>query len=350
MSKKILVTGGCGYIGSHTMVDLIEKGFQVICLDNLSNADESTLEGIHSITGTRVINYKVDLCNAKALSKVFEEHHDMVGIVHFAALKSVGDSVFDPLLYYHNNITGLINLLECAQTHHIRHFIFSSSCSVYGNSDELPVTEKTPFKEAESPYASTKQMGETIIRDFSRVNSNFDAIILRYFNPAGAHFSALIGEAPTNIANNLVPVITETAIGKRKEMIVFGDDYDTRDGSCIRDFIHVMDLADAHSKALQYVLAEANDTNFEVFNLGTGDGISVLEAIRAFEKVNDIKLNYRIGPRREGDVIAVFADRTLAHQKLGWEPQQSIESIMHSAWKWEQRRSQKVATETAVNG
>jgi UDP-glucose 4-epimerase len=350
MSKKILVTGGCGYIGSHTIVDLIEKGFQVVCLDNLSNADESALEGIRSITGKQVTNYKVDLCDSKTLSKVFEEHLDLAGIIHFAALKSVGDSVFDPLLYYQNNITGLINLLECAQTYRVRHFIFSSSCSVYGNSDELPVTEQTPLKEAESPYARTKQMGEAIIRDYVRVNPNFDAIILRYFNPAGAHLSAIIGESPTNPANNLVPVITETAIGKRKEMIVFGDDYDTRDGSCIRDFIHVMDLADAHSKALQYILADANDTNFEVFNLGTGDGISVLEAIRAFENVNDIKLNYRIGPRREGDVIAVYADRSLAHQKLGWEPQYSIESIMLSAWKWEQRRSQKVTADTLVNG
>lgn len=349
MTKKILVTGGCGYIGSHTIVDLIEKGFQVICLDNLSNADESALEGIYEITGVRVTNYQVDLCDKKALATVFEKNPDIAGIIHFAALKSVGESVFNPLLYYHNNITGLINLLDCAKEHHIRHFIFSSSCSVYGNSDELPVTEATPLKEAESPYARTKQMGEDIIRDFTKVNSTFDAIILRYFNPAGAHDSALIGESPTNEANNLVPVITETAIGKRAGMTVFGDDYDTRDGSCIRDFIHVMDLADAHSKALQYILQEANDSNCEVFNLGTGDGVTVLEAIRAFESINNIQLNYQIGPRREGDVVAVYADRTAAYEKLGWEPQHSIESIMLSAWKWEQRRTEKVMSDSTVD-
>ncbi len=340
-AHKILVTGGCGYIGSHTLVDLIDKGFDVICLDNLSNADESALAGIRAITGVQVFNHAVDLCDKTALCSVFESHPDIQGIIHFAALKSVGESVFQPLRYYHNNITGLIHLLECARKYGIAHFIFSSSCSVYGNADRLPVTEKSPLKEAQSPYARTKQIGEDIIRDFCKSDPAFHAVLLRYFNPAGAHVSALIGEAPSNEANNLVPVITETAIGKRKQMTVFGDDYPTRDGSCIRDFIHVMDLADAHSKALQYILEKRNSESCEVFNLGTGQGVTVLEAIHAFESANQCQLNYRIGPRREGDVVAVYADRTAAGNQLGWAPLHSIEDIMLSAWKWEQKRTRR---------
>ncbi len=336
---KVLVTGGCGYIGSHTMVDLIDHGFEVISIDNLYNSDESVLDGIEAITGVRVINHRVDLCDLEATRRVFEAHPDLAGIVHFAALKLVGESVFKPLDYYHNNILGLVNVLRCVEAFRIPHFIFSSSCSVYGNTSELPVTEDTPFGEAESPYARTKQMGEHIISDFARVNDWFSCIRLRYFNPAGAHESALIGESPRNPATNLVPVITETAIGKRESMMVFGDDYPTRDGSCIRDYIHVMDLANAHTLCLQYLLEGRNTQNDEVFNVGIGQGVTVLEAVRAFEKVTGQKLNYTIGPRRPGDVVAIYADKTKASKLLGWKPRRQIEDIMQTAWNWEIART-----------
>jgi len=337
--KKVLVTGGCGYIGSHTIIDLIANDFDVISVDNLSNSDEKVLEGIQAVTGKTVKNYRSDLCDLEATRRLFSENDDLCGIIHFAALKSVEESVFQPLRYFHNNLNSLINVLKCAREFGVEHFIFSSSCSVYGNARELPVTEKTPFGEAECPYARTKQMGEQIIRDFSAADSTVKAILLRYFNPGGAHESALIGESPRNTATNLVPVITETAIGKRQQMTVFGDDYDTRDGSCIRDYIHVMDLANAHTKCLQYLMEGKNESNREVFNVGIGEGVTVLEAVHAFEKVTGRQLNYRIGKRRAGDVVAIYANKNKAAKLLGWQPKRGIETIMETAWKWEVART-----------
>ncbi len=337
--KKVLVTGGCGYIGSHTIVDLINNGFDAISIDNLSNSDESALEGIRQITGKAVRNYEVDLCDLTKTREVFEKNPDIVGIIHFAALKSVGESVFQPLRYFHNNLESLINILTCAKEFGVPNFIFSSSCSVYGNTAELPVTEDTPFQEAECPYARTKQMGEKIIEDFTKVTPEVKAVLLRYFNPAGAHESALIGESPRNLANNLVPVITETAIGKRESMTVFGNDYDTRDGSCIRDYIHVMDLANAHTKCLEYLIKNEDTKACEIFNVGIGEGVTVLEAVNAFEKVTRQKLNYKIGPRRAGDVVAIYANKSKSENVLGWNPTRGIEEIMKTAWAWEQART-----------
>ncbi len=337
---KVLVTGGCGYIGSHTMIDLIDNGFDVISVDNLSNSDPSVLDSIETITGKRIKNYEVDLCDLEKTRQIFMENKDIKGVIHFAASKSVGESVEKPLLYYHNNLNSLVNILRCIEEFGVKSLIFSSSCSVYGNAKSLPVTEETPFQTAESPYARTKQIGEDIIKDFTLTSPFVNAISLRYFNPAGAHESAIIGESPSNVANNLVPVITETAIGKRGETVIFGDDYPTRDGSCIRDYIHVMDLANAHTKALEYVLKGKNADNYELFNLGIGEGVTVLEAVNAFEKVNEIKFNHRIGPRRPGDVVAIYANNDRAKSKLGWEPKRSIEDIMRTAWEWEKKRSE----------
>ncbi len=337
--KKILVTGGCGYIGSHTIVDLLDHGFEVISIDNLLNSTAESLEGVKAITGVSVKNYPIDLCDLKALTSVFQENPNIAGIIHFAALKAVGESVEQPLRYYRNNLNGLLNILDCMDQFGVKNLIFSSSCSVYGNADELPVTEASPRKEAESPYARTKQMGEDIISDFARIHPEHQSVLLRYFNPAGAHPSAKLGEAPSNPASNLVPVITETAIGKRQEVVVFGNDYPTRDGSCIRDYIHIMDLANAHTKAMQYLLAGKNERNLEVFNLGIGEGVTVLEAIEAFIKVTNQSLNYRIGPRRPGDVEAIYANNQYANQKLEWDAQYGIEEIMSSAWAWEQART-----------
>ncbi len=335
--QKVLVTGGCGYIGSHTIVDLINNGFEPISVDNLSNSDEKVLAGIQEITGIKVRNYNIDLCDLAKTSAVFKENPGIVGIIHFAALKSVEESVFQPLRYFHNNNESLVNVLTCAQEFGVPNIIFSSSCSVYGNATELPVTESTPFQEAESPYARTKQMGEKIIEDFTKVAKGVRAISLRYFNPAGAHESALIGESPRNKASNLVPVITETAIGKRASMTVFGTDYDTRDGSCVRDYIHVMDLAAAHTACLHYLMKEKNSSPNEIFNVGIGDGVTVLEAINAFEKVTEQKLNYVKGPRRAGDVVSIYANRDKAERLLGWKPVRGIEEIMRSAWAWQQK-------------
>jgi UDP-glucose 4-epimerase len=336
---KILVTGGCGYIGSHTLVDLMDNGFDVVSIDNLSNSDASVLDGIHQITGKKVKNYPVDLTDKTELLKVFEEEKAIVGIIHFAAFKAVGESVQEPLKYYANNLGGLINLLEVMNQFEIQPLIFSSSCSVYGNAEELPVTENTPWQPAESPYGRTKQMGEEIISDTLKAHPNLKAIYLRYFNPAGAHESALIGESPINEANNLVPVITETAIGKRSSMTVFGTDYPTRDGSCIRDYIHIMDLANAHTKALQYLLNPDHHTRELIFNLGIGEGVTVLEAIHAFEKISGEKLNYVLGERRPGDVVAIYANNKQAASVLGWQPLRNIDEIMASAWKWEKART-----------
>ena len=337
--QKILVTGGCGYIGSHTLIDLIENGYAVISVDSLLNSSTDALDGIARVTGVRVKNYAVDLTDLTATRAVFEQEPDIAGIIHFAALKSVGESVEQPLRYYRNNLVSLLNILDCARQFDVPNFIFSSSCSVYGNADDLPVTEATPRKAAESPYVATKQMGEDIIRDFTKLDNGIISILLRYFNPAGAHPSAELGEAPTNPALSLVPVITETAIGKRQAMTVFGDDYATRDGSCVRDYIHVMDLANAHTKCFEYLAAEKNESRCEIFNVGIGQGATVLEAINAFEAVSGEKLNYQLGPRRAGDVVSIYADNGKANERLGWYPQYDMTAIMDSAWRWEQRRS-----------
>ena len=293
------------------------------------------LDGIEKITGKRVKNYKVDLCDLDDTEAIFLENPDLVGVIHFAAYKSVPESVSEPMLYYRNNFNSLINILQCAEEFDVDNFVFSSSCSVYGNTTVLPVIEETPFPEPESPYARTKQVGEAICRDFSNINKHFNTILLRYFNPVGAHPSALIGEFQ-DLSESVVPVITQTAIGKRKEMTVFGNDYDTRDGSCVRDYIHVSDIANAHTRALQYIIDDRNKSNCEVFNLGTGNGVTVLELINAFEKVSGKKLNYKLGPRRAGDVVEVYANNNRACSLLGWETEHDLDSMMDTAWRWEQ--------------
>ena len=338
--KKILVTGGCGYIGSHTIVDLIEAGFEVISVDNLLNGHLSMLDGIEKITGKRVKNYNVDLRKMDYTEAIFMDNPDIAGIIHFAALKSVSDSVEHPLDYYENNLRSLINLLQCAQRFGVFHFVFSSSCSVYGNIEQLPASETTPMGKAESPYARTKQIGEDICRDVAKVWTEGNIALLRYFNPVGAHPSALIGEIQEK-PQNLVPVITRTAIGKQASLTVHGDDYDTRDGSCIRDYIHVMDIANAHTKALQYMLESVDEENCITLNLGTGNGITVLEMIHAFEKVSGQKLNYTIGERRPGDVEAIYANNDKAREVLGWEPKFSLDDMMETAWRWEQALAQQ---------
>ncbi len=333
---KILVTGGCGYIGSHTIVDLIENGYDVISVDNNSRSDASILIGVEKITGKRVKNYKVDLCNFDDTHAIFQENADIEGIIHFAAYKAVGESVEKPLMYFENNLNSLLNVMKCVQEFDIPYFVFSSSCTVYGNPDAIPVTEKTPEKPAESPYGATKQMGEQILRDFAKI-SNTDIIALRYFNPVGAHPSVEIGELPIGRPQNLVPAITQTAIGKLPKMTVHGADYDTRDGSCIRDYIHVSDISHAHTLAIQFLQAEKNKSNYEIFNLGTGNGVTVLEAITSFEKVSNVKLNYDIGPRRPGDVIAIYANNDYAVNNLGWDIQYGLDDMMLTAWKWEEK-------------
>lgn len=338
--NKVLVTGGCGYIGSHTIVDLIENGFDVISIDNYINSNKKSFKGIEQITGKKIKNYKVDLCNYNRVKKVFLENKDIVGIIHFAALKAVGESVEQPLRYFKNNFNSTLNILEAAKEFGVKNFIFSSSCTVYGNAKELPVTEDTPLQKAESPYGLTKQAGEEMIQSFSIANPKINSILLRYFNPAGAHESALIGEAP-NVALNLVPIITEVGIGKRKAITVFGNDYDTRDGSNVRDYIHVQDLGNAHTKALQYLINNNNKTNCEAYNLGIGEGATVLEVIDAFEKVAGKKLNYKIGHRRSGDVVAIYCNYKKAKNRLKWKPKRNIEDIMRTAWAWEQKRSKK---------
>lgn len=334
--KKILVTGGSGYIGSHTLVDLIENGFEVISADNNSRSTIGMLEGVEKITGIKVKNYKVDLCNFDETRAIFEENNTIEGVIHFAAYKAVGESVEKPLLYFHNNMGSLINILRCIEEFKIPNFVFSSSCTVYGNPDEIPVTEQTPRKNAESPYGLTKQMGEQMIEAFAAANQTTNSVLLRYFNPAGAHPSTLIGELPIDRPQNLTPVITQTAIGKIPQLTVFGNDYPTRDGSCVRDFIHVCDLAHAHTLAVDFLLKKKNANNCEVFNLGSGDGITVLESIKAFEESTGVKLNYTIGNRRAGDVIAIYANNDKAKNELGWLPKYTVNDIMTSAWKWEQ--------------
>lgn len=333
---KILVTGGCGYIGSHTLVDLIENGYDVISVDNNSRSSEAILKGVEKITGKSVKNYKVDLCNFDDTFAIFQENEDIKGIIHFAAYKAVGESVEKPLMYFENNLTSLINLLKCVQEFHTPWFVFSSSCTVYGEPDTPIVTEESPLKPAASPYGATKQMGEQILTSFENT-SDTKIILLRYFNPVGAHPSTLIGELPIGKPQNLVPAITQTAVGKLPKMIVFGDDYPTRDGSCVRDFIHVSDIAHAHTLAIKNLEEEKNKNNIEIFNLGTGNGVTVLEAIKSFEKVSGVKLNYEIGPRRPGDIIAIYANNDKAKKLLGWIPKYSLDEMMSTAWKWEKR-------------
>lgn len=336
MMKKILVTGGCGYIGSHTIVDLVENDFDVISVDNNSRSSARILEGVEKITGKKIKNYKVDLCNFDDTFAIFQENEDIEAIIHFAAYKAVGESVEQPLMYFENNLVSLINLLKCVQEFHIPYFVFSSSCTVYGNPDVIPVTELTPPKPAESPYGYTKQMGEQIINEFSKANPS-QCVLLRYFNPVGAHPSGHIGELPIGKPANLVPVITQTAIGKLPQVTVFGDDYPTRDGSCIRDFIHVCDIAHAHTLSVQFLMEGKTNKRCEVFNLGTGTGVTVLEAIKAFEKVTGEKLNYVIGERRPGDVVAIYANNDYAVAQLNWHTKFSLDDMLSTAWKWEQK-------------
>ncbi|MBL0152181.1 MAG: UDP-glucose 4-epimerase GalE [Chitinophagaceae bacterium] len=331
---KILVTGGCGYIGSHTIVDLVTNGYSVISVDNNSRSNPNILKGVEQITGKKIKNYKVDLCNFDDTHAIFQENEDITGVIHFAAYKAVGESVEKPLMYYENNLFSLINILRCIQEFKIPDFVFSSSCAVYGNPEEVPVTENTVLQKAESPYGNTKQMGEDIVTAFAK-NSFAKSILLRYFNPAGAHPSIIIGEMPLGRPQNLVPAITQTAIGRLPKMMVHGYDYPTRDGSCVRDYIHICDLAHAHTLAIQYLEERKNTEAVEVFNLGTGNGVTVLEVIQAFEKVSGEKLNYEKGPRRPGDVVSVYANNDLAVQKLGWKTEYTIEDIMDTAWKWE---------------
>jgi UDP-glucose 4-epimerase len=327
MKRRVLVTGGTGYIGSHTLVDLIQNGYEVISADDNSRSTIGILHGVEKITGVKVKNYKVDLCNFDETHAIFEENEDIVGVIHFAAYKAVGESVEKPLLYFNNNMVSLINILRCIEEFKTPYFVFSSSCTVYGNPDQIPVTEATPRRQAESPYGLTKQMGEQM---------KTHCILLRYFNPAGAHESALIGELPIDKPQNLTPVITQTAIGKISQLTVFGTDYPTRDGSCIRDLIHVCDLAHAHTLSLKFLMEAKPASHCEVFNIGSGNGITVLESIKAFEESTGVSLNYKLGERRPGDVVAIYANKDKAERELRWTPKYSLQDIMTSAWKWEQ--------------
>ena len=336
MKDKILVTGGTGYIGSHTTVELIESGYEVVIVDNLSNSREDVLDGIEAITNVRPVFEKFDLCDAERLGSFFEKHNDIKAIIHFAASKAVGESVEKPLLYYRNNLQSLINLLELMEKHNVPNIAFSSSCTVYGQPEKLPVTEKSPILPAESPYGNTKQISEEILVDTLKSSSKLHAISLRYFTPVGAHDSGAIGELPIGVPANLVPFITQTAAGLRKELSVFGNDYSTTDGTAVRDYIHVVDLAKAHVVAVQRMLENKQKSNYEVFNLGTGNGFSVLEVIKAFESSTGVKLNYKIVGRRAGDIEQVWADTTFANEELGWKAELNLETMMQSAWQWQQ--------------
>ncbi|MGZ0015976.1 UDP-glucose 4-epimerase GalE [Yeosuana sp. AK3] len=333
---KILVTGGLGFIGSHTVVELQNEGYDVVIIDDLSNSSIKVLDGITSITGKTPIFEKMDLKEKASVETFFKKHYDIKGVIHFAASKAVGESVKEPLLYYENNLSTLVYILKELTKLPEASFIFSSSCTVYGQADELPITENAPVKQAESPYGNTKQIGEEIIKDTCKVASNLKAIALRYFNPVGSHESAKIGELPIGVPQNLVPFITQTAIGIREQLSVFGDDYPTPDGTCVRDYIHVVDLAKAHVVAIKRLLENHNKSNFETFNLGTGKGSSVLEVVQSFERVSGEKLNYKIVGRREGDVISAYADTTKANNELGWKSKLTLDDAMRSAWKWEQ--------------
>jgi len=334
---KIVVTGGLGFIGSHTVVELQNKGFNVVIIDDLSNSSINVLDGIEAITGTRPEFEKLDLKDKKSVESFFSKHKTVKGVIHFAASKAVGESVEKPLLYYENNINTLVYVLQELQKLGSSNFIFSSSCTVYGQADEMPISEAAPVKKAESPYGNTKKIGENIIGDVCKVSPKLKAIALRYFNPIGAHETAKIGELPIGVPQNLVPFITQTGAGIREELAVFGDDYPTLDGTCIRDYIHVVDLAKAHVVALQRLLGDNNKSNFEVFNIGTGKGSSVLEVIQSFERVSNSKLNYKIAARREGDIISAYADTNKANNELGWKAESTLDDAMLSAWKWQQQ-------------
>ncbi|MDI9257754.1 UDP-glucose 4-epimerase GalE [Flavobacterium sedimenticola] len=333
---KVLVTGGLGFIGSHTVVELQNQGFEVVAVDNLSNSSETVVDGITRITGTKPLFENIDLRNKSQVQELFLRHADMAGVIHFAASKAVGESVENPLLYYENNINSLVYLLQEITKLPQANFIFSSSCTVYGQAEKMPITEDAPIQPAVSPYGNTKQIGEEIIKDTAKVTS-LNSILLRYFNPIGAHPSAEIGELPLGVPQNLVPFITQTAMGIRKELSVFGNDYPTPDGTCIRDYIHVVDLAKAHVVALQRLLQNEQTEKVETFNLGTGKGSSVLEVIQTFEKVTGQKLAYKIVDRRPGDVIQAYASTQKAKQVLGWQTELSLEDALASAWKWEQK-------------
>tara|TARA_R110002049_G_scaffold14886_3_gene61939 strand:- start:2107 stop:3123 length:1017 start_codon:yes stop_codon:yes gene_type:complete len=334
---KILVTGGLGFIGSHTVVELQNEGFDVVIIDDLSNSSEKVMDGIVAITGKKPVFEKFDLKEKIKVQDFFKRHQDIAGVIHFAASKAVGESVEKPLLYYENNIGTLVYLLQELSNLEKSSFIFSSSCTVYGQADKMPITESAPVKEAESPYGNTKQMGEEIIRDTCKVVPSLKAIALRYFNPMGAHPSAEIGELPIGVPQNLMPYITQTGMGIREALSVFGGDYPTEDGTCIRDYIHVVDLAKAHVVALQRLLNSTNEENYEVFNVGTGTGSSVLEAIKSFERVSGKKLNYKIVDRRPGDITSAYADTTKANTVLGWKAKSTLDEAMQSAWDWEQK-------------
>ena len=334
---KILVTGGLGYIGSHTVVELQNNGYDVVIIDNLSNSSIDVLNRIESISGTRPQYQELELRDKTAVVSFFKKHRDINGIIHFAASKAVGESVENPLLYYENNLNTLVYILQECEKHQIANFIFSSSCTVYGEPDICPIDETAPVKKATSPYGNTKQIAEEILVDVCRVSETLNTIALRYFNPIGAHNSAEIGELPKGSPQNLVPFITQTAAGIRKELSVFGDDYPTEDGSNVRDYIHVVDLANAHVVALERLINKKNKANFEVFNIGTGRGSSVLEVVKAFEKVTNQKLNYKIVARRAGDVVSVYADTKKANNELGWKAEKTMEEALESAWKWEKK-------------
>ncbi len=339
MKETILVTGGTGFIGSHTTVELIQNGYDVVIVDNLSNSNASVVDGIEKITGVRPEFEKVDCCDYAAMENVFEKHKGISGIIHFAASKAVGESVQKPLLYYRNNINSLINLLELMPKYGVKGIIFSSSCTVYGqpSAENLPVTEEAPMQKALSPYGNTKQVNEEIIQDYIHSGAPIKSIILRYFNPIGSHPSALIGELPNGVPMNLIPFVTQTAIGIRKELKIFGNDYNTPDGTCIRDYIDIMDLAKAHVKAMERILNENGTDPVEVFNIGTGNGLSTLQIVEGFEKATGVKLNWHYAPRREGDIEKVWANPHKANTVLGWKASVDIEDTLRSAWKWQQK-------------
>lgn len=341
MSKKILVTGGTGYIGSHTVVELQQAGYEVVIIDNLSNSNAEVIDGIVKITGIRPTFEKIDLVDMDALKDVLNRHKGIDGIIHFAASKAVGESVQKPLLYYKNNLVSLTNLLELMPEHNIKGIVFSSSCTVYGEPDQNPIDENAPIKPATSPYGNTKQINEEIINDFVHSGAPIKSIILRYFNPIGAHPSGEIGELPLGVPQNLVPFITQTGMGIREQLSVFGDDYDTPDGSCIRDFINVVDLSKAHVIAIERMLENKSDEKVEIFNLCTGIGLSVLELISVFEKVSGKSLNYKIAPRREGDIEKIWAQADKANNVLGWKANETIDDTMASAWKWQLKLREK---------
>lgn len=335
MKETILVTGGTGFIGSHTTVELQNAGYNVVIADNLSNSQENMIDGIEKITGIRPAFEKVDLRDFNATEELFKKYPEISGIIHFAASKAVGESVEKPLLYYHNNIVSLINLLELMPKYNVKGIIFSSSCTVYGQPDQLPATEETPIKKAESPYGNTKQINEEIIHDYVKSGANIKSIILRYFNPIGSHPTAYIGEMPNGVPQNLIPYLTQTAIGIREKLSVFGDDYNTPDGSCIRDYIYVVDLAKAHVCAMTRIMEDKTDEPVEVFNIGTGKGTSVLELINGFEKATGVKLNYQIVGRRAGDIEQVWGNVDKANRVLGWVADTPLEDVLASAWKWQ---------------